>query len=121
VDIAGQARSLPNGVRYVVAQLDAGAGPLREEALRVVEELKGVACLIGKEDGRVRVVVAVEPRLTNLFDAGSLLRELMPFINGKGGGKKELAQGGGDNVSGVEAIEREFPFVLERRASSTAA
>lgn len=121
VDIGQQARSLPSGVKYVVAQLDAGAGPLREEALRVAEELKGVACLIGKEDGRARVVIAVEPRLTNLFDAGSLLRELMPFINGKGGGKKELAQGGGDNVAGVDELEREFPFVLERRASSAAA
>ncbi|HWS53002.1 MAG TPA: alanine--tRNA ligase [Pyrinomonadaceae bacterium] len=120
VDIGQQARTLPNGVRYVVAQLEAGASQLREEALRVAEELKGVTCLIGKENGAVRIVVAVEPQLTNTFDAGSLLRELVPYINGKGGGKKELAQGGGDKVSGVADVEREFPAVLERRAAGAA-
>ena len=118
VDIGRQARTLPNGVKYVVAQLEAGAGQLREEALRVAEELKGVTCLIGKDNGAVRIVIAVERQWTHLFDANSLLRELVPFINGKGGGKKELAQGGGDKVSGVEDIEREFPAALERRVSA---
>jgi alanyl-tRNA synthetase len=120
VDIGQQARTLPNGVKYVVAQLDAGASDLREEALRVAEELKGVACLIGKEDGRARIVIAVERRQADTFDAGSLLRELVPLINGKGGGKKELAQGGGDKISGVEDVEREFPAALERRVSGAA-
>jgi alanyl-tRNA synthetase len=120
VDIGREARALPNGVRYVVAQLEAGASQLREEALRIIEELKGVACLIGKEEDRVRIIVAVERQLTHVFDADKLLREMMPLINGKGGGKRELAQGGGDKVSGVEDVEREFPIALERRASSAA-
>jgi alanyl-tRNA synthetase len=120
VDIGRQARSLPNGVKYVVTQLEAGASQLRAEALRVAEELKGVTCLIGKEEGAVRVVIAVNRQWTQMFDAGKLLGELMPFIDGKGGGKRELAQGGGAKVAGVEDIEREFPLALERRVNAAA-
>lgn len=36
--------------------------------------------------------------------------------NVKVGGQKELDQGGGDKVSSIEKIAREFPIILERHA-----
>ncbi len=118
LDINSQVRSLDNGVNYVVSQLELGAAELREEALRVNNSVKGITCLIGKDDGRARIVVVVDPKWSQSISANNLLRELVPFIHGKGGGQKELAQGGGDDVSGIEQIIREFPVILARQASN---
>ena len=37
------------------------------------------------------------------FDAVKLLREIAPHINGGGGGRPTLAQGGGSNADGLDA------------------
>ena len=36
-------------------------------------------------------------------DAGALLKLMAPHIDGRGGGKKDLAQGGGTKPSGIAA------------------
>jgi len=37
------------------------------------------------------------------FDAASVIRAMAPLVGGRGGGKPAMAQGGGDDASGVEA------------------
>jgi alanyl-tRNA synthetase len=37
------------------------------------------------------------------YDAVTLLREIAPHINGGGGGRPTLAQGGGSNPDGLDA------------------
>jgi len=37
------------------------------------------------------------------FDAGAVIRVMAPLVGGRGGGKPAMAQGGGDDASGVEA------------------
>ncbi|MEK7801312.1 MAG: DHHA1 domain-containing protein, partial [Pseudomonadota bacterium] len=36
------------------------------------------------------------------FDAGGLMKAMLPHVGGRGGGKKDLAQGGGDLPSGFQ-------------------
>jgi alanyl-tRNA synthetase len=121
VEVNLQVQSLSNGASYVVSQVEAGTAKLREEALRIANEVKGIACLIGKEDEKARIVIVIDRQWTNLFSANDLLSELLPFIHGKGGGKRELAQGGGDYLSGVSDILTQFPSILERHVSEQAA
>lgn len=121
VEVSRQVHSLSNGASYVISQLETGTAQLREEALRVANEVKGIVCLIGKEDEKARIVIAIDRQWTHLFSANNLLGELVPFIHGKGGGKRELAQGGGDYLAGVDDIITQFPVILERHASEQAA
>ena len=37
------------------------------------------------------------------FDAGAVIRAMAPLVGGRGGGKPAMAQGGGDDASGIEA------------------
>jgi alanyl-tRNA synthetase len=37
------------------------------------------------------------------FDAGAVIRAMAPLVGGRGGGKPAMAQGGGDDASGVAA------------------
>jgi alanyl-tRNA synthetase len=54
-------------------------------------------------EDKVAALVSVSPDLP--YDAGTLFKALLPALNGRGGGKKDLAQGGGTHPAGLpEAI-----------------
>jgi alanyl-tRNA synthetase len=52
---------------------------------------------------KVAILVSVPKSKQDKLDAGALLKLMLPFVGGRGGGKKDLAQGGGTNPAGVEA------------------
>lgn len=56
--------------------------------------------LLASTDGAVRLVFARSPDVA--ADMGVLLREVIPIVGGKGGGKPDFAQGGGQDASKVQ-------------------
>ncbi|WP_243323728.1 alanine--tRNA ligase [Geothrix sp. SG200] len=50
-------------------------------------------------EDKVAALVSVSPDLP--YDAGALFKTMLPALNGRGGGKKDLAQGGGSNPAGL--------------------
>src|SRR5262249_49313375 len=106
----------PSGLRFVAARMDATAELLGEEALRIAEEIGGVAALAGEAEGKARVVVAVSKDKTGRCSASRLLGLLSPYIEGKGGGSDHLARGGGVNPAGIELLIKNVPTHLEQLA-----
>lgn len=111
-DVAGQAQTSASGTKYVVARLDGNAAEIREEALRLADKIGGVAALVGEDEGKARMVVAVAKQLTEDLNANKLLAQVAPLVDGRGGGKPHLAQGGGQNIGGIDAFIAEFPKTL---------
>jgi alanyl-tRNA synthetase len=72
----------------------------------VVDALKtkfsGPIFLAGAMGGRVSLIAAVPKELTSKFQAGKLIQEIAPIVGGRGGGRPELAQGGGTDVTKIE-------------------
>ena len=114
-DFRARVQALDDGTSSLVAVVDLPPESLRETALAFAEEINGVVCLLAKKAGRAQLVVTVSRMKTPQFDAKAILERIAPFVNGRGGGRRHLAQGGGDNPAGIEAITREF-----RRAASGA-
>ncbi|MBE7324331.1 alanine--tRNA ligase [Nocardioides sp. Y6] len=107
-EIAGAARDVGD-VAVVARRLDgAGGGDVRTLATDVRARLDagrpGVVVLLGVQDGKVSVVAATNDaaRAAGL-SANDLVRATAPHIAGKGGGKPDMAQGGGTDVTGVDA------------------
>jgi alanyl-tRNA synthetase len=103
---AGAARIGP--VNVVAHRADgAGGGDVRTLALDVRGRLPqgepGVVVVIGAADGKVSVVAATndEARARGL-SANDLVRAVGPLVGGKGGGKDDVAQGGGTDVSRID-------------------
>ena len=61
-----------------------------------------IFALFGTKDGKVAVCVAVSNDLQNKFDAAKLIAPTVETVGGKGGGgKKDLAMGGGTNAAAI--------------------
>jgi alanyl-tRNA synthetase len=59
------------------------------------------------EDGKVNLVAGVTPDLTARISAGTIVGEVAALTGGKGGGRPDMAQGGGTDVAKLaEALAR---------------
>ena len=64
----------------------------------------GVILLITERDNRVAVAVGVSSDLTDKISAVDIVQSAVPELGGKGGGgRPDLAQGGGTDISGADA------------------
>ncbi len=116
-ELVAEARQVA-GVPVIAAQLDG----LDAEGLRsVVDTLRdrlgsGVICLGSVVDGKVSLVASVSKDLTKRFQAGKLIQEVAQTVGGKGGGRPDLAQGGGPEASKLPAALAAVPGWVERAA-----
>lgn len=96
------------GVHVVAHRVDgAGGGDVRTLAMDVRSKLPagapGVVVVIGAADGKVSVVAATTDAARALgLSANDLVRAVGPFVGGKGGGKDDVAQGGGTDASRID-------------------
>ena len=75
---------------------------LRELADRVRNQLgSGTALLASEAEGRVQLLCVVTSDLTDRLKAGNLMKVIAPKVGGKGGGRPDMAQGGGDDVTAL--------------------
>ncbi|HEX3221755.1 MAG TPA: alanine--tRNA ligase [Nocardioides sp.] len=97
-----------NGVRLISLRIDgADAGDIRTMAMnlrsRLSQEQPGAAVLVGVKDGKVSVVAATNDRARERgVKANELLAAVMPLVGGRGGGKDDVAQGGGADASRID-------------------
>ena len=103
-DLASQA-ILIEGIKVLAARLD-GAD---SKALRVtLDQLKdklgsAVVVLATEADGKVSLIAGVTKDLTDRLRAGDLIREVAEKVGGKGGGRPDMAQAGGNDPAGLPA------------------
>jgi len=103
---AGAAKVGP--VNVVAHRVDgAGGGDVRTLALDVRGRLPqgepGVVVVIGAADGKVAVVAALNDEAqARGLSANDLVRAVGPLVGGKGGGKADVAQGGGTDASRID-------------------
>jgi len=75
--------------------------PVLADALKT--RWQGVTVLAAVDQGKVALLCAVAPAFTKKIQAGKIIQAIAPLVGGKGGGRPELAQGGGTNPEGVAA------------------
>ena len=102
------------------AEFEAGELRLVSDRVREVFKEKYAGLLTGGEGPRIRYVVFVSPDLQSALPAGKLAKAVGPAIGGGGGGRPELAEGGGqlEKLSaGQEAFRSAVRAVATPQAS----
>ncbi len=100
----------------IVEGLDAGG--TRQLSDTLLARLKSGVVIIGRsEDGKVGIIVRVSDDLTAKVKAGDIIREIAPIVGGRGGGKADMAEGGGTEPGKLaEAIDASYG-VIEKMLS----
>jgi alanyl-tRNA synthetase len=83
---------------------------LREFSERTLQKIKSGVLIVGMkdaEDEKVMLLASVSPDLTSRINASNILKEIAPIVDGRGGGKPEMAQAGGTKVAELpQAVEK---------------
>lgn len=74
--------------------------------------IKVIAVLGHIEKEKANITVFISRILNNKYSANIIIKDLLPFINGKGGGKSELAKGSGDNLNGLKDALKKAQEIL---------
>jgi len=95
-DLAEQAQEV-QGVKVLAANLEnADAKTLRETLDQLKDKLKTCAIVLSTvADGRVTLIAGVSSDLTSQIKAGELVNFVAQQVDGKGGGRSDMAQAGG--------------------------
>jgi len=116
-DLAGSAVDVA-GVKVLAARLDGLDG---KALLALVDQLKnklgsGVILLGGVFEEKVVLVAGVTQDLTAKLKAGDLMKQAAAAVGGKGGGRPDMAQGGGTDAGKLdEALALAKAFVEQGR------
>ncbi len=105
------------GVRVLAARLEGlDAKALRDAVDRLKAELRdAVVLLAGAADGKVALIAGVSGAAQGRVKAGELLAHVAGQIGGKGGGRPDMAQGGGEDSPALPgALEGVRDWVAQR-------
>ena len=93
-----------NGVKLLATEVSGvGAKDLRDLADKLKDKLgSAVIVLAVVADDKVALVAAVTKDLTNKYQAGKILNHVATQVGGKGGGRADMAQGGGTDPSALK-------------------
>lgn len=102
-DLTAAARDV-KGVRVVAARMDgADAKALRDTVDQLRNKLGTAAIVLAAvEDGKVRLVAGVSKDAMDKVKAGELISMVALQVDGKGGGRPDMAQAGGNNPANLD-------------------
>src|SRR5215213_6025540 len=111
----GEAREVA-GVTVLAREasgLDAAA--MRQLSDTLLARIKSGVVVLGRSsDGKVSLIVRTSADLTAKVPAGQVIKELAPIIGGRGGGKANMAEGGGNQPENLPAALQKSYEVVER-------
>ncbi|HET9525963.1 MAG TPA: alanine--tRNA ligase [Pyrinomonadaceae bacterium] len=107
------------GVKVVAREasgLDAAA--MRQLSDTLLARLKSGVVILGRSSGeKVSLIVRTSPDLTEKVPAGQVIKKLSEFVGGRGGGRADMAEGGGNQPEKLSAALEESYSVVEQLLS----
>ena len=116
IDVTSEIREI-NGIKVVARILDAESQKdLREAADKIKDRIRSGIVVVGaKKDGKAMLICMVTKDLTDRFKAGDIIKQIAPIVGGSGGGRPEMAQGGGNKPDFLEkALDQVYEIVKRK-------
>jgi alanyl-tRNA synthetase len=114
-DLLGQAREI-KGVKVIAASVEVTD---RAAMRQMIDDLRGklqsgVIVLGSAAEGRVSLIAAVTKDLTGKLDAGKIVKQASTYVEGSGGGRKDLAEAGGKNPAKLDEAIQAVAGIVEQ-------
>ena len=116
-DLAADALDV-GGIKVLASRID---GADRKTLLTTMDQLRNklgdaVILLAGVEGDNIALVAGVSKSLTDRIKAGDLMKHVAGQVGGKGGGRPDSAQGGGNDVAALPAALKALPDWVKEQA-----
>jgi len=103
-------------IAKIVDGLDKGGMRHLSDTL-MSKQKSGVVILARTEEDKVSFIVRVSDDLTDKVKAGKIVQEIAPIVGGRGGGKPDMAEGGGTDASKLnDALEASYGVIEQMLA-----
>jgi alanyl-tRNA synthetase len=103
-----------NGVKVLAREASGlDAAGMRQLSDTLLARIKSGVVVLGRSsEGKVSLIVRTSNDLTGKVPAGKVIKELAPIVGGKGGGKADMAEGGGAQPEKLnEALEASYAII----------
>jgi alanyl-tRNA synthetase len=109
-DIASQAVEI-DGIKVLAVRLDdIDPKTMRDMVDQLKNKLGSAAIVLANvKDGKISLIAGVSKDQIHRVKAGDLVNSVALKVGGKGGGRPDMAQAGGDDVSGLAAALENVP------------
>jgi alanyl-tRNA synthetase len=112
-----------NGIQVLAQRVDSlDRGQLRTLVDNLRNKLGSGVVVLGssQEDGKVALIVGVTRDLTPRLSAGKIIGPLAQKVGGSGGGRPDMAEAGGKDVSALNAALASAPEIVRDLLGDTA-
>jgi alanyl-tRNA synthetase len=110
-----QAKERPFGKSLALRVDGADAASLRDLADKLRDKIAPAVVLLAAEHaGKVALVLTVSKELNDRFKAGELIKGVAATVGGSGGGRPDMAQAGGTDVSKLDEALRGLDAKLDQ-------
>ena len=102
------------GVRVLAKEASGlDAAGMRQLSDTLLDRIKSGVVIIGRaNDGKASLIVRTSDDLAKRIPAGQVIKELAPIIGGRGGGKADMAEGGGSQPEKLnEALQASYGVI----------
>ncbi len=118
-DMASDAETIA-GIKIIAKSLE-GIDPktLRDTVDQLKNKLGTAAVILATvKDSKVSLVAGVTQDATDRIKAGDLVNHVAQQVGGKGGGRPDMAQAGGNDPSGLEEALKNVPDWIRNQVST---
>jgi len=106
------------GVTVLVGEVAGGNADALRNGIDFVRNKKGSSAVLLATvgDGKVTLVAGMSKDVVDRgVKAGDLIKDICPLVGGKGGGRPDMAQGGGTDASGLpKALEKAAEWIASK-------
>jgi alanyl-tRNA synthetase len=109
-----EGREVAGGVKVLAREASGlDAAGMRQLSDNLLAKIKSGVVVLGRSgEGKVSLIVRTSSDLLQRVPAGQVIRELAPIVGGRGGGKPDMAEGGGSQPEKLsEALEASYGVV----------
>lgn len=105
-EMIAKTSELANGNKFLKLELvNTPNDEMSEMATQLTSKMSKLIVVIGaKNNDKANLVVGVSRDISMEYSAGKIIAKLSEMLDGKGGGRPELASGGGSNVSKLSEV-----------------
>ncbi|MEQ3697670.1 MAG: alanine--tRNA ligase [Pseudomonadales bacterium] len=117
-DLANRAIEV-GGIKVLAIHVEGTpADALRDLSDKLKDKLGSGVLLLAANDGdKIALIAGVTKDLTGQLKAGDLMRFVAPQLDGKGGGRPDMAQGGGTGLAKLPQVLAAVPNWVEEQTS----